>query len=310
MCYMKKYYVSDYWNKGIKGHLHYEFIDVVVNDDNLLFIDPLLIEIAGDEWCQEANAAIKSFFDEFYKAYREENMVKKKTLLSHAGEQNGTRLGYGRGNNGKGNTVNGLLEIFAPLEQLLPEISTMKRAEDLPLLIPDFAEDGLSDLLTNILHEQLNKYTLQQMKKYGMESKESLLFWTWDVKDLCWKKIERLSYCVDGQELLVVPKRIVRKKYLFSTSQYFNRIILERIREEGGYMNGDKPIPKKEIVKAKRFSGDHWQYDESVSYTKKDNDALNEYHHKLPRFYAENGGSMEDEELDELIYGYLVEQTA
>ena len=75
-------------------------------------------------------------------------------------------------------------------------------------------------------------------------------------------------------------------------------------------MDGDKPIPKKEIVKAKRFSGEHWQYDESVSYTKKDNDALNEYHQKLPRFYAENGGPMEDEELDELIYGYCVEQTA
>lgn len=307
---MKKCYVSDYWNKGVKGHLHYEFIDVVVNDDNLLFIDPVLIEIADDEWCNEADAAIKSFFDEFYKAYREGDMVKKKALLSHAGEQNGTRLGYGRGDNGKGNTVNGLLEIFAPLEQLLPEISTMKKAEDLPVLIPNFAEDGLSDLLTNILHEQLNKFTLQQMKKYGMESNEFLPFWTWDVKDLCWKKIERPSYCVGGQELLVVPKRIVRKNYLFNTSQYFNRIILERIREEGGYMDGDKPIPKKEIVKAKRFSGEHWQYDESVSYTKKDNDALNEYHHKSPHFYVENGGSMEDEELDELIYGYIAEQTA
>lgn len=45
-------------------------------------------------------------------------------------------------------------------------------------------------------------------------------------------------------------------------------------------------------------------------YTKKDNDALREYHQKLPHFYAENGGSMEDEELDELIYGYCIEQTA
>ena len=307
---MKKHYVSEYWNKGVKGHLCYDFVDVAVNDDNLLFIDPLLIEIADDEWCQEASMTIKSFFDEFYKAYREEDINRKRELLSHGGEQNGTRLGYGRGDNGKGNTVKGLLEIFAPLEELLIAISTMKKVEDLPLLIPDFAEDGLSDLLTNILHEQLNKFTLKQMNKYGVESNESLQFWTWNVKALCWEKIERPSYCIDNQELLVVPKHIVRKKYLFSTSQYFNRIILERIRNEGGYMDGDKPIPKKEIVKAKRFSGEHWQYDESVSYTKKDNGALDEYHHKLPHFYAENGGSMEDEELDELIYGYCIEQTA
>ncbi len=37
---------------------------------------------------------------------------------------------------------------------------SLKKEEDLPLLIPDFAEDGMSDLLTNILHEQLNKFTL------------------------------------------------------------------------------------------------------------------------------------------------------
>lgn len=169
------------------------------------------------------------------------------------------------------------------------------RGNDLPLLIPYFAEDGLSDSLTNILHEQLNKFTLQQMKKYGVESNESLLFWTWDRKESCWKEIERPSYCVSGQELLVVPKHIVRKKYLFSINQYFNRIILEHIRGEGGYMDGDKPIPKKEVVKAKRFSGKHWQYNESVSYTRKNNDVLDEYHQKSPCFYVENGGSMEDE---------------
>ena len=307
---MKKYHVSNYWNKGIKGHWNYEFVDVVVNDDNLLFIDPMLLEIAGGEWCQEANRTVKSFFDAFYESYRKKDKVKKMELLSHAGEQNGTRLGYGRGDNGKGNTVSGLLDIFAPLEQLLQEISTMKKAEDLPLMIPDFAEDGLSDLLTNVLHAQLNEFTLQQMEKYGVKSNDSIVLWTWDRKQSCWKEIKRPSYCVNGQELLVIPKQIVRKNYLFSTSQYFNRIILEHIREEGGYMDGDKPIPKKDVIKAKRFSGEHWQYDESVSYTRKNNDALNEYHHKLPSFYAENGRSMKDDELDELVYGYPVSQTA
>ena len=33
ICYMKKH-VSDYWNNGIKGHSNYDFVDVVVNDDN------------------------------------------------------------------------------------------------------------------------------------------------------------------------------------------------------------------------------------------------------------------------------------
>ena len=236
-CYMKKY-VSDYLNKGIKGHSNYKFVDVIVNDDNLLFIDPILIEISEDQWSKEAKILIQSFFDVFFEAYSEKDEIKKTKLLSHAGEQNGTRLGYGRGDNGKGNTAEGLLDIFAPLENLIQEIPTMEKAEDLPLLIPGFAEDGLSDLLTNILHVQLNAFTMQQIHKYGLKSNGSACFWSWDKEKVCWTLVKKPSFYIDGQELLLVPKQIVRKKYLFSTSQYFNRIILERIREKGGYMDG------------------------------------------------------------------------
>lgn len=56
------------------------------------------------------------------------------------------------------------------------------------------------------------------------------------------------------------PKNIVRKNYLFGVSQYFTRIILERMIDEGGYRDADgKVIPKKEIAKSKRYSGKHWQ---------------------------------------------------
>jgi len=168
---MEKYHISDYWNKGIKGHFNYDFVDIVVNDDNLLFIDPILLTSADDEWSQEAGRVVKSFFDTFYEIYRNEDKEKKFELLSHAREQNGTRLGYGCGNNGRGNTAQGLLEIFSPLEYLLKEILTVNKAEDLPVLLPNFADDGLSDLLTNILHEQLNKFTLLQLNKYGIKEK-------------------------------------------------------------------------------------------------------------------------------------------
>ena len=300
---MKNTYVSDYWNKGIKGHENYDFVDINVSEDNLLFIDPILIEITKGEWFYKAKEIIVSYFDNLYKAYRENDIIKKKELLSHAGEQNGPRLGYGRGDNGKGNTESGLIEIFKPLENLIKQILTMNKVEDLPLLIPNFGEDGLSDLLINILHAHLNDFTLQQMRKYGIESNAIIEFWSWNKENICWEKTKRSSYCINGQELLIVPKQIVRKKYLFSTDQYFKRIILERIRDEGGYMDeGGKTIPKSEILKSKRFSGEHWEYKESIEYTLKNNDSLNEYHKKLPVFYAENGAGMSDAELDEFIY--------
>lgn len=305
-----KAFVSDYCNEGIKGHSNYDFVDVAVNDDNLLFIDPMLIEMSKDSWCRKAHETIQSFFDALYKAYRMNDKRKKEELLSHASEQNGTHLGYGCGNNGKGSTKQGLLNTFSTLDVLLQDISSIKKPGDLSVFIKAFAEDRLSDTITNILHDLLNQFTVFQMKKYGIESNSLQTFWYWNKETLSWERVVRPSYCIDGKELLLVPKHIVRRRYLFNTNQYFTRIILERMREEGNYINEGKPIPKKEILKSKRYVSMHWQYDEVVSYTKKDNEALNEYHKKLPIFYAKNGQPLEDDYLDNLIYGYSVFKTA
>ena len=226
-------------------------------------------------------------------------------------EQNATRLGYGNGDNGKGNTADGLLEIFQPLEQLISSIKTIGKAEDLPLLIPGFAEDGMSDLLTNILHECLYEFTMEQMHKYNIKSNGTKKFYTWNMYKGVWKEVDKPVYFINGKEVLLVPKKIVRKNYLFGVSQYFTRIILERMIDEGDYRDIDgKAIPKKEIVKSKRYSGEHWQYDEAIKYTVKNNDALDEYHKKLPGFYMEHGKTLTDDELDYLIYGYVVDKSA
>ncbi len=308
---MKKKYISDVWKLKQKGHNNFDFVDVAVNDDNLLFLDPCIIERMDDTWSTKAMEHINSYFDNLFVAYDADNRKDMRYLLSHAGEQNATRLGYGNGDNGKGNTADGLLEIFQPLEDLIGKIKTIGKAEDLPLLIPGFAEDGMSDLLTNILHECLNEFTMEQMNKYGVLCNGVKKFYTWDIQLSAWKEVEKPAYFVNGKELLLVPKCIVRKNYLFGVNQYFTRIILERMIDEGGYRDAEgKSIPKKEIVKSKRYSGEHWQYDEAIKYTVAHNDALHEYHHKLPGFYMEHGKPMTDEELDFVIYGYVIAQSA
>lgn len=124
---MNRKFVSDFWNNGIHGHMHYDFVDVAINNDNLLFIDPILLENSQDVECQHANAIVQSYFNSFYAAYKSNNEYKKKIILAHAGEQNGTHLGYGNGINGKGNTVHGLLNTFSPLECLLQDVSSIKK---------------------------------------------------------------------------------------------------------------------------------------------------------------------------------------
>lgn len=208
---MKKEYISDVWQLKQKGHENFEFVDVAVNDDNLLFIDPCLIERWNNAWAIKAMKHINSYFDKLFKAYNTCNRKDMKCLLSHAGEQNATRLGYGNGDNGKGNTADGLLEIFQPLEQLISSIRTIGKAEDLPLLIPGFAEDGMSDLLTNILHECLNEFTMEQMHKYGILSNGTKTFYTWDMHAGEWKKVEKPVYLSTAKNCFLFLKILLER---------------------------------------------------------------------------------------------------
>lgn len=304
---MNKVLVTDVWNLDKNHHEDIEFVNVALNKDNLLFIDPCMINAWNDEWAVRANKTMHSFFNKFYQAYRDNDMLLKHSLLSHAREENATRLGYGRGDNGKGNTAQGLLKDFRPLETLINEIDTIGIPQDLTIFIPGFAEDGFSDLLTNILHAELNEFTLRQMKKYNIQPNGTTDFYTWDTNIQNWVQVDSECYFYGKVEILLVPKQIVRKNYLFGVGQYFERIILERVREdEDWYTDNNKPIPKRDIAKQLRTEEEHWQYDYAINYSRNHSDALLEYHKRLKSYYIEFGQPIEDEVLDELLLKFEV----
>lgn len=299
-------HVSDEWNLGVKGHVNFDFIDVKVDDDNLLFIDPTLIELFYDDWGIEARKTIESFFDNFFAAYYEKDEDRKYYLLSHAHERNATKLGYGNGMNGTGNTPEGLLDKFKYLDSLVKKIETIEKAQDLPLFINGFGQDGLSDLLTNILQLLLSDFTISQMEKRGIPSNGTTTFYAWNRHTDKWEKHTRPAYFLHDSEddnLLLVPKEIVRDHYLPSISQFFNRIIVERLREKGEYKDvyGNN-ISKSVIIKRlKNPRNRHWLYDEAVRQTIDDNEALFIYHDRLKGYYIDRGGAMSDERLDDAV---------
>ena len=298
-----KHFVSQEWGLEVRGHEHFDFIDINLNNDNRLFIDPSRIEESRHPSAEECVKTMRSFFDELFRIYRTGSDAQKLTILSHAGEQNVTHLGYGYP--GKGHTDYGLLEILKPLEKLIKKIPTIEVAQDLPVLIEGFAEDGMSDLLTNVLHLRLNEYTLAQMKKYGVSPNGKTSFYGWNTSTSTWEHYDaQPCYKYLGYPIMLVPKEFVRKKYLFSTSQYLRRIIIERMRNGGvGFDADNKPIPKTQFLK---YHVPHdtasWMYDEVLSYTTSHPEALQEYHRKLPDFYSINGTAMKNEDIDAVIY--------
>lgn len=300
-----KEHISKILNYTKSGHSQFDFVDINVLDDQKLFIDPCLISTNQDDWCKNASKVIDDFFNNFYEAYRINDKDKKTKLLSHASEINYTRLGYGNGDNGHGNTSEGLIETFSSLENLINQIPFISMAMDLPVYVPGFSEDGLSDMITNIIHKQLNDYTLEQLAIANVEPNSVDTFYTWDLVESDWKEVTYPCYrYLDKNKILLTPKRVVRKKFFFGVNQFLMRVILERAKNESAYTNEKGKIryntTKKALKNAIKKEDRRWRYSFTRKKSEEDPSFIKDYHDAIPSLYHEKG--MSDSELDGFVY--------
>jgi len=301
--YMKKH-ISELLNHARTGHSQFDFVDINVLDDQALFIDPCLIETQRGTWYDNATQLLDNFFNKFYEAYRNNDTQRKLELLSCAREINYTKLGYGKGDNGHGNTAEGLLVTFKNLERLAVNIPSITKPMDLPVTISGFNEDGLSDMITNILHQQLNEFTLAQLAITNVDPNSEDTFYTWDFASSSWQEVTYPCYRYEGNKILLTPKHIVRKKYHFGADQFLMRVILERAKKETAYTNQKGKIRYRTTKKALKHAipkeEHNWKYKYINEKTESDHSFLIDYHDAIPSLYSDK--AMNDAELDNFIY--------
>jgi len=139
---------------------HYDIACEVLNRTSeayfRLFLDPCLLDIAVGDWSVPARKAWYSFIGEFYRLHENNaSEFEKRRLLRHVREVNAARLGYGKnGLNGKGNTPDGMMKVFEGLPNLLKEVK-MSHSIDLTIFIKNFAEDRMTDLISNVVFKEL-----------------------------------------------------------------------------------------------------------------------------------------------------------
>lgn len=204
------------------GHQNFDFIDIDLDKDNMLFLDPCLIEVGTSSFCRKANHVMQDCMDHLVNLYR--NYVDDRIKLAfydHMHELNYTKLGYGNGKNGKAKTAWGMLETLQGIQELVDKNINISKPIDIPILIKGFAEDCMSDMLTNMLFNELNSFTLNQCEKYGLTTqrcRDICYYWCADHHE--WKRFQGDVLYVDGQLILMVPKEIVRRSYYYNTEQF------------------------------------------------------------------------------------------
>jgi hypothetical protein len=130
-----------------------DFVDVSLNTDNRLFVDPFALSQKADRWSQDAHQTVVSFFQAIIDSIRQRNEQRAKDLLGHLREPNETRLGYSRRRvQGAGIGDMQAEDLFNALrDSTAVQTGFINSLEESELMIEGISHDKISDLTTNII---------------------------------------------------------------------------------------------------------------------------------------------------------------
>ena len=304
--------ISNLMGLNIKSHSDIQFIDISINADTPLFIDPCLLEARDDDWTKNAKDKLWDYFECMYQLYAQNKPdIEKFNLFQYANEVSATRLGYGsNGLNGKGTTPQGMISTFSYIPQLLKKIY-MEHPIDTTLFIKNFAEDRMSDLITNILFWELNDFTISVCNSYGMPLTQSFnKQHYWNSIEHKWMPYTGESLIVENNLILLVPKWIVQERYHYNLDQYFNSVILTKLCEKESYIDNRGKIQKifKKDMRIKTIKVSDDIFNESIKHTSQNPKWLKDYHSSIPREFRNR--YLSDEKIDEIVYRTLKKSIA
>lgn len=249
-------YVSDFFGYPLRNHRYFDFFNVKLTQDTTVFVDPGLIRVGRDKWSKLAQAVIDSFFASLASAYaagKSDSVLLN--LFSHFHEPNYTMLGYGDYWNGKAGTPEGFLDVFQEVKELSDYDILLQDLADFKLCLYGLGNDKLSDLITNLLLEILNEFTLEKYYECGLPlryvQKPPVEPYYWDLKaniNGAWKQFFGKMLVVNERPLLLLPKQWIRSEIYGGPKVFVSQILLKNLQEQY-FINEGIILSKKDLRK-------------------------------------------------------------
>ena len=220
--------VSEYYQLNRKQPA-LDFIDVDINTDTRLFIDPSALLYLKNDFGNNCVYLVQNFFQTVLSQIHAGNNQRAIELLRVCKEPNETHLGLSSGvSRGTALGDKSSVDVWHALTNS-EAITTglIQDLEDTILLIPGLSEDRISDITTNIIRSELIRYTQDICAVLNIPTEEIASGPLWDTEREKWySKYTELPY-PEEERLLLVPKCIVRTSMHFDVSSYYRYSILE-----------------------------------------------------------------------------------
>lgn len=248
-----------------------DFVDVELDSDAPLFIDPTALNLLDTEWGGRCRSLIKNFFSAVLEYVKNDQQGEAKRLLSALSEPNETHFGLSRGKPlGRGVGDDLADKMWQALSNSLAvQTGLITDLEDTALMIDGIASDIISDVVTNILREPLLEYTMAMARQFNIPVEEHQTKNVWDMQNKTWTQISMPQIICDGKRLMLTPKAIVRRSISYNAGQYYNKYLLSQLQDEDvrcGLVrvlkNGKIRPPTKRSIKERFMIGENGKINE------------------------------------------------
>jgi hypothetical protein len=227
------YRFSDHFRLGFPQS-SLDFVDIPLNTDIPLFVDPYALHISSNDWLRECGNLIVDYFNLLVEHIRKGERSRAIRLLDNFHEPNDTHLGFSKGKpRGRGWGPEHANELY----EKLAASSAVKSGElrdlgDYELLIPGIGPDKISDLAINIIKAELLVYTEEQCELLGILTEKVSSGPYWSSARACRESRYANLPIYEDSRIVLVPKAAVRTHLIPDHEKFYTRFVLDFLESE------------------------------------------------------------------------------
>lgn len=223
-----------------KSQPELDFVNIDVNRDTPLFLDPFFLSIRTDFWSLEATRTIKNYFQTVIDLIKQGKLNEAKRLFVHLHEPNSTCLGVSKGEpQGRGVGSGNTDDIFdSIINSEAIKTGLVEDLEDNILFVDGFGKDKLSDMTTNIIRKHLIDYTISQCDLHKIPLQEDMpTGFFWNRNTVRWDQETSKALIIGERRILLVPKGVVSYSKEYVHTKYYQHFVLNFMQNEHLNMN-------------------------------------------------------------------------
>jgi hypothetical protein len=217
-----------------KTQLELDFVDIPLQTDVWLFLDPFAISQRTDPWSQQAHRTLVSFFQRIVDYVREGRLDRAEELLANLREPNEIHFGLSKKESaGAGIGPFQARQLFEALSgSAAVTTGFLSSLEECELMIEGIGRDKISDLTANVIRGHLAEYTQQQCDLHNVPVHDVAMPPLFDENTGTWEsRYARLPVWKD-RPIILVPKAVARRGIAYDHQHYYRYHVLTYLQAE------------------------------------------------------------------------------